>query len=194
MKTIEELLANFTLADLPSVWKDSVWPTIRSNTTPPYYLVGGAITRTVLNEAYGTNLPIRNYDLAVGTLSPVPILRGDWEVQLNMFGGWKVVSKALGVHVDVWPFSGWQRHEGCRVETIDDALATVPVNIHAVAYDIVTGRLHFHPEYVRGLTDRCVRVLCKPEHDAHCVVAKVSALKDLSYRADRFDFSFELGT
>lgn len=192
MKTIEELLAKFTLEDLPRVWGDSVWPAIQSNTSPPYYLVGGGITRTILNSAYATNLPIRNYDLAVGALSSSPELPGDWKIQLNMFGNWKMVSTALGIHVDVWPLNDWQRHEGCRIKTIDEALATVPVNIHAVAYDILAERVHFHTEYTRGLTDRCVRVLCKPEHDTHCAVAKVSIEQDLKYRAERFGFSFEL--
>ena len=62
----------FDPADLPSIWNEQVWPIVVKNASPPYYLVGGAICRTIINRTYGTNLPIRNYDVAAGSLSSEP--------------------------------------------------------------------------------------------------------------------------
>lgn len=83
--TIERALADFTLDNLPDIWHNHEQSKILCITPYPHYLVGGAITRTVLNTVYGTQLPIRNYDLAVGPLPENPALSEEFCIQSNIF-------------------------------------------------------------------------------------------------------------
>lgn len=189
---IGELLEKFTLTDLPAVWHEHVWPMVRHNAEPPYYLVGGAITRTIINRLYGAGLPIRNYDTAVGELATAPTFSNGWVLKQNSYGNWKVVSEQLNVHVDVWPFYDWVRNENFCIQTIQDAVSTVPMNFQAVAYDIVNQRLHYHPAFAQSITDRCVRVLYRSQFELNCSIAKVEPEQNLKYRAERLGFRFEL--
>jgi hypothetical protein len=100
----------FSLLDLPPAWCQKVWPLVLKNTEPPHYLVGGAIARTLINKMYGSNLEIRNYDFAVGSLSQNPQLGNGWMIKSNSFGNWKIVTgDPTGIHIDVWPFANWKR-------------------------------------------------------------------------------------
>ena len=95
MEALEEALTSFRPAELLPDW-NHIWPSIQANTAPPYFLVGGAITRTILNGQRENKLPIRNYDFAVGALAINPI-DGPWKLDRNMFGNWKVISGPIGI-------------------------------------------------------------------------------------------------
>jgi len=182
---------HFSLKDLPPAWEEHIWPLVRDTTSPPYYLVGGAITRTLINQIYGTILPITNYDFAVGSLSTEPQLQNGWVIRVNSFGNWKVVSDELNIHVDVWPFADWKRSRGA-VETLEEALAAVPIDVQAVGYDVLTEKLSYHPAFALALQERCVRTLCHDEHAYRLGILKLTREQDLKYRAERFGFKYEL--
>lgn len=189
--TYGQALDRFTPDSLPPVWNE-VLQTVKQNAAPPYFLVGGAITRTILNSAGGDHLKVTNYDFAVGAPKQRPELVDDWTLENNALNGWKLVSTTRGVHADVWPCCTWRTAGESSPQTIEEAIATAPLNIHAVAYDLIKGRIVYRAEYVQALAHRCIRVLCPAEHLAHCAAVGVSPEADVRYRAERFGFTYQI--
>jgi hypothetical protein len=78
------------------------------------------------------------------------------------------------------------------VNTPEEALACVPVNVMAVGFDINAHRLVYDPAFAAALKERCVKTLDHEEHAFRCEMLKIGREQDLKYRAERFGFRYEL--
>lgn len=129
---------------------------ILPNAEGKIWLVGGAVSKVLCEELYGTKTDEFDFDFICEKLKKKIIILKGWGVQYTKYGNPTFMKESISV--DFWPISDqyWIK-ENHLEPTIENFFVGVPFTIQAMAYDIkyrkVIGEIG-----IKALLDREIKV------------------------------------
>ncbi len=105
------------------------------------YLIGGAVSRTLVNELYGTPTILHDFDFVTsGSLTATKHIPDGWIVTYSKFNNPTFVNG--DVSVDLWPISSQEFVKAHKLlPTIENLFKGVAFTIQALGYDLRTKEL-----------------------------------------------------
>ncbi|NQU79280.1 hypothetical protein HQ545_05950 [Candidatus Woesearchaeota archaeon] len=137
----EEYLGELLLQKLKRIESfKQVVSIVRSNSKGNIYLVGGTVSRTLVNAIYGDGQIEQDFDFVVDKVNDELDIPEGWTVSYHKFGN---PSFGKGkVEIDIFPLSDHQYIKKNNKEpTIDNFLEGTPFTIQALAFDINNNKL-----------------------------------------------------
>lgn len=179
-----------------------------SNTYGKIWMIGGSVTRTILDCIRNPNsmpkfdywnlyslgkFPFRDLDFIVEEIcSDFSILPG-WEVKVNTFGGIKLLRKSpfngQVITIDIWEL---RNHEPCRRNgipcTIENVLRSAPLSVQSIAFDLQEGKL-LGEVGINSICTGTVMINHERETENYCRIYKTTLQEFLEKKALEYDFT-----
>ncbi len=116
-------------------WHEICGQVIAPNATGNLYLIGGSVSRTLVQELYGIKQEGQDYDFVCDKLSSSLTVPEGWEVSYRKFGN-PTFTKG-NISVDLWEIKDADWIKDNKLEpTITNFFAGVHFTIQALAYDL----------------------------------------------------------
>jgi tRNA nucleotidyltransferase/poly(A) polymerase len=108
---------------------------VKNNSRGKIYLVGGTVSRTLVNAIYGGCQLDQDFDFVVDSLNEKLKIPSGWEVTYHKFGN-PTIQKD-NIEIDIFPLSDHGYIKKNKLEpTIENYLDGTPFTIQALVFDI----------------------------------------------------------
>jgi hypothetical protein len=169
---------------------------VKSNCSGDIYLIGGYLFKTIVKSLYGKITPSKDYDFLFASPPREILLPEGWSSRKNRFGNLKFLKKNHE-RVDFIPLNSVYFLKERDLEyNIKNYLEYVPLNVHALAFNIFTKEITGKAG-ILSLEQKIVRVNCwrSAEEMAKRYKEKYSSVEDLILgKAQELGFKPELSS